>query len=332
MKAVALLSGGLDSVLALKLVLSQGIEVKGVNFITPFLQEKQRIVAEQAEELGISLTTVPLDENYLNLLRSPKYGYGKHLNPCIDCRILMLKKAKNLFEEKNSFIITGEVLGQRPKSQCKDALLVAEKEADLIGRILRPLSAKLLPPTIPEKEGLINREELLDISGRSRREQLKLAKEFGLKNYLSPAGGCLLTEKEFSGKLSDLFEHKDEIETSDIEFLKVGRHFRLSPETKLIVGRDERENKILLEALHPERNRRNYFLLEANDVAGPVAVLENRNKDLISLAAGIVARYSDAKDSSLVAVNYWNKNDKKEIAVKPIEDSKLKSLRISSVS
>ncbi|MCK4245369.1 MAG: hypothetical protein KAX20_07070 [Candidatus Omnitrophica bacterium] len=332
-RAVALLSGGLDSVLALKIVLCQGIKVKGVNFITPFLKEQQKIIIEQAGELGIPLMTMSLNKNYLDLVRRPKYGYGKWFNPCIDCRILMLKKAKSLLKEKDSFIVTGEVLGQRPSSQYKDALLIIEKEAGLSGRVLRPLSARLLPPTIPEKEGLIKREKLLDISGRSRRRQLELAKEFGISKYLSPAGGCLLTEKEFSRRLSDLFEHKKRIETSDVELLKVGRHFRLSPKTKLIVGRDERENKILLGASHPERSRRNYFLLEANDVAGPIGVLENRDKDLIPLAARIIARYSDAKDSSLVSVNYWNNLNKSAVVVKPLKNiGNLKSLRIGSVS
>ncbi len=323
--AIVLLSGGLDSVLALKIVLCQGVKVKGLNFITPFLKE-QKIVREQAEEFGIPLVTIRLGEDYLNLVKRPKYGYGKHLNPCIDCRILMFKKAKELLGQKDSFIVTGEVLAQRPSSQYKNALLLIEKEAGLVGRVLRPLSARVLPETIPEKDGLIKREELLAISGRSRKEQLKLAKKFGIKNYLSPAGGCLLTEKEFSLKLKDLFEHQKKVEISDMDLLKVGRHFRLSPDTKLIVGRNERENNLLFSL-----SRNNDFLLEVNGIAGPTGILESRTKDLIPLAAGIVARYSDAKDFPSVPVNYWNSCYKAQVAVKPLNNvEKLKSLRVGS--
>jgi len=321
--AIVLLSGGLDSVLSLKIVLSQGVKVKGLSFITPFLKE-QKIVREQAEGFEIPLVTIRLGEDYLNLVKRPKYGYGKHLNPCIDCRILMFKKAKVLLQGKSSFIVTGEVLAQRPSSQYKNALLLIEKEAGLVGRVLRPLSAKVLPETIPEKQGLINREKLLAISGRSRKEQLKLAKNFGIKNYLSPAGGCLLTEKEFSLKLKDLFEHRKKVEVSDLDLLKVGRHFRLSPDTKLIVGRNERENNLLFSLAG-----NNDFLLEVNGIVGPAGILQSRSKDLIPLAAGIVARYSDAKDFPSVPVNYWNKNSKRKINVKPIKDSKVKELRIN---
>ena len=327
---IVLLSGGLDSVLSLKIVLSQGLKVKGLNFITPFLKE-QKIVREQAEGFGIPLVTIRLGEDYLDLVKRPKHGYGKHLNPCIDCRILMFKKAKALLRSKLSFIVTGEVLAQRPSSQYKNALLLIEKEAGLVGKVLRPLSAKVLPETIPEKQGLINREELLAISGRSRKEQLKLAKNFGIKNYLSPAGGCLLTEKEFSLKLKDLFEHREKVEISDIDLLKVGRHFRLSPETKLIVGRNERENSFLSSNSYLERNSRNYFLLETEGVPGPIGILESRNKDLIPLAARIVARYSDTQDFPSVSVNYWNSYNKAGVTVKPLNSvEKLKSLRIGS--
>ena len=323
--AVVLLSGGLDSVLALKILLAQGIKIKGVNFVTPFLKE-QKIVKEQAEEFKIPLVRIRLGEDYLQLIKKPKYGYGKHFNPCIDCRILMFKRAKELLKQKGSFIATGEVLGQRPSSQYRNALLLIEKEAGLVGRVLRPLSAKVLPETIPEKEGWIAREKLFAISGRSRQEQLKLAKNFGLKNYLSPAGGCLLTEKEFSLKLKDLFEHRKKVEISDVNLLKIGRHFRLYPDTKLIVGRNERENKLLSSLA-----RKNDFLLEVNDIAGPIGVLESRNKDLIPLAAGIVARYSDAKDFSSVSVNYCNAGNKTQLTVEPLKNlAKLKNLRIGS--
>ncbi|OIO33815.1 MAG: tRNA 4-thiouridine(8) synthase ThiI [bacterium (Candidatus Ratteibacteria) CG_4_10_14_3_um_filter_41_18] len=326
MKAVALLSGGLDSVLALELVLSQKIEVKGVNFVTPFLQKNQEFVLRQAEELGIALVTIKLGEDYLELVRNPKHHYGRYLNPCIDCRILMFGKAKDLFEEEKSFLVTGEVLGQRPSSQYKSAFLEIEKEAGLFGRVLRPLSAKLLPLTIPEKEGLVNREELLAIEGRSRKQQLKLAKEFGITNYLSPAGGCLLTEKEFSVRLGDLFVHKKKIKISEMELLKLGRHFRLSPEIKLIVGRNEKENKSLASLAGEES-----FFLEAEGVPGPLALLEKGDKKFVSLAAGIVAAHSDARDFSSVPVNYWNSLEKSSIVVKPLKDiEKLRVLRIGS--
>ncbi len=228
-KALALLSGGLDSTLATKLILQQGIEVKALNFVTPFcLCGKGGCgAAEVAKELGIPIKIMIVGQEYLRILRKPKHGYGKNMNPCIDCRIFMLKKAKQQAKEMGaSFIFTGEVLGERPMSQHVHALRLIEKEAGLEGKILRPLSAKLLKETEAEKKGLVSRERLLDINGRSRKRQFALAKHFMIANYPCPAGGCLLTCKEFASKLRDLFAHKTRVTLKDVSLLKVGRHFR----------------------------------------------------------------------------------------------------------
>jgi tRNA-specific 2-thiouridylase len=246
-KALALLSGGLDSTLAVRLILDQGIGVEALNFVSPFcLCGKGGCGAsETAKQLGVPLKVISVGEEYLKVIRKPKHGYGRNMNPCIDCRIFMLKKAKKYAEKSGaSFIFTGEVLDERPMSQHYTALKAIEKEAELKNEILRPLSAKLLPETLIEKKGLVNREKLLAIRGRSRKPQIELAKRFSIADYPCPAGGCLLTYKEFANKLRDLFTHKKRVSVADVNMLKVGRHFRFG-KNKIIVGRNETENKIL---------------------------------------------------------------------------------------
>ena len=247
-KAIALLSGGLDSSLAIKIMLEQGVEIEALNFATPFCQctrhssgckNEARKVAQQ---IGVQIKVVSLKDEYLDLVKNPPHGYGKNLNPCIDCRILLLKKAREYMPEIGaSFVITGEVLGQRPMSQHRKALDMIERESGLEGLILRPLSAKLLPPTMPEKIGVVDREKLLKISGRSRKTQIELAREFSIIDYPCPAGGCLLTDKNFAAKMRDAMARSD-IKAHDIPILKIGRHLRLTDEFKLIVGRNEVEN------------------------------------------------------------------------------------------
>ncbi len=245
MKAIALLSGGLDSTLAARLVLDQGIELEALNFMTVFCTCTNRgatcLASQKAvETLGIPLRVFNVSEEYLNVVRNPKHGYGSNMNPCIDCRIFMLKKAKVYMEESGgSFIITGEVLGQRPMSQRRDAMRLIEKEAGLEGLILRPLSAQFLPITLPEREGWIDREKLLNIQGRSRKPQMKLAEQFNIRDYPCPAGGCLLTDPGFARRIRDLMEHQYDFSLNDVHLLKFGRHFRLSPKVKLVVGRNE---------------------------------------------------------------------------------------------
>src|SRR4030043_2298018 len=249
MKAIALLSGGLDSTLAAKVVIEQGIELEALNFRTVFCTCATRGATCQAsqkavETLGIPLRVFNVSEEYLGVVKHPKHGYGRNMNPCIDCRIFMLKKAKAYMEESGAvFIVTGEVLGQRPMSQRKDAMRLIEREAGLEGFILRPLSAKVLPTTIPEKEGWVNREKLLNISGRSRKPQIQLANHFGIRDYPCPAGGCLLTDPGFAKRMKDLMMNDPKFSLNDVHLLKMGRHFRLSPRLKLVVGRNEEENQ-----------------------------------------------------------------------------------------
>ena len=326
MKALALLSGGLDSILAIKLVLDQGIEVVAVYFVLPVVAEKEDYAGRTAKRFGIPLIRVEVGEEYLEVIRSPKYGYGSGMNPCIDCRIFMLREAKRIAKEIGAkFIVTGDVLGERPMSQYRKALMLEEKEAGLENLILRPLSAKLLPETIPEREGLVDRNKLLAISGKSRKPQIALAKNFGLQDeYPSPSGGCLLTNKEFASKVRDLFEHKEAVKKRDVLLLRMGRHFRFK-ESKIIVGRNEDENKLLLELKNPED-----YAFEVPDCGSPITILEEaKEKEAIEFAAKLTARYSDAgTDKREVLVEYWNEAGKKSIIVSTLAEDEVNRLRI----
>ena len=249
MKAIALLSGGLDSTLAARVVMEQGVGLEALNFMTVFCTCTQRgatcLASQKAvEALGIPLKVLNVSEEYLCVVKNPKHGYGRNMNPCIDCRIFMLKKAKAHMEESGAaFIVTGEVLGQRPMSQRRDAMRLIEREAGLEGLILRPLSAKALPVTVPEKEGWVDREKLLRVQGRSRKPQIELADHYGIHDYPCPAGGCLLTDPGFAKRMKDLMVHDPDFSLNDVHLLKMGRHFRFSPGAKLIVGRQEEENQ-----------------------------------------------------------------------------------------
>jgi len=245
-KAIALYSGGLDSLLSILIVKRQGFDVIALRFLTGFVSPLKERDIIYAKKFDFEIREIDIREKFIKILKKPKYGYGKNLNPCIDCKILMLKEAKEkLLEFNASFIVTGEVISQRPMSQKKEFLTLIEKEANLQGLILRPLSAKLLPPTKPELEGIINRELLYDIWGRTRKPQLALAKKFGIEIIPQPAGGCLLTDPSFCKKVNDLIKH-NQLTIENIEMLKIGRHFRISEKCKAIVGRDEAENEILL--------------------------------------------------------------------------------------
>ena len=245
-KAVSLLSGGLDSTLATKVVLNQGIEVIGLHFSMPWGCCDRSAAYTAAKRFGIPIMVFKMKEDYLEVIKRPKYGYGRAMNPCVDCRIHMYGKAKRYMESIDaSFLITGEVLGQRPKSQMRDSLKTIERECGLDRRILRPLSAHVLDPTIPEEEGIVDRSKLLGISGRSRQMQMALASEEGIRNYPTPAGGCLLTDEGFSRRVKDLFDHSGDLTIEDMELLRIGRHFRMNPAVKLIVGRNESENDLL---------------------------------------------------------------------------------------
>ncbi len=317
MKALALFSGGLDSLLAIKLIQNQGIQVKAINFTTPFFTNKKAI--EQAKLNNIDLISIDITKDYLKMLKKPKHGYGKNLNPCIDCKIFMLKQAKKYAKKINAnFIFTGEVLGERPMSQNKPTLFVIEKESGLKNKLLRPLSAKLLPTTIPEKNKLVDRNKLLNIQGKSRKPQLELAKKYNIHKFETPAGGCLLTNIEFAKKLRDLTKHKKNINKNDLEILKIGRHFRYKL-SKIIVGRNYNENQRLLKL----KNKSN-LTLEVIDEPSPITILQGKiNKESIKIAASLTACYSDSK-KILIPVRY----NKKIINVNKINENLLNNLRI----
>ena len=267
-KGVVLLSGGLDSTLSAKILLKQGIELEAINFQTMFgcCKDDARQVAY---ELGIKFTMLPVGMDYVEVVKNPKHGYGKGINPCVDCRSYMFGIAKKFMEQIGaSFLVSGEVLGQRPMSQRMDCFETIEKDTDLVGLILRPLSAKLLEPSLPEKEGVVDRNQLYDIQGRSRSRLLELAKEYGIENPPTPSNGCALTEPEFAKKVKDIFQYLGNYERWHFETLKIGRHFRLDPEAKVIIGRDASENEYL-EYLHPHAAT----LLTPLNFAGPTALL-----------------------------------------------------------
>jgi tRNA U34 2-thiouridine synthase MnmA/TrmU len=332
-KAIALLSGGLDSTLAAKIVIDEGIELEALNFLTVFCNCTRRgetcLASQKAvESLGISLKVLNVSEEYLTLVKHPKHGYGRNMNPCVDCRIFMLKKAKDYMESSGaSFIVTGEVLGQRPMSQRREAMRLIEKESDLEGFILRPLSAKFLPASIPEQKGWINREKLLTISGRSRKPQIKLAEHFGIRDYPCPAGGCLLTDPGFARRIMDLMIHDPEFSLSDVHLLKIGRHFRLSPKRKLVVGRDDEDNKEL-EASADEED----VLFKASHHPGPLSLLRGEEPPLeeIERAAAITARYAKTKDLEHVEVSYWkgSEDSHRSLTVSPMPMSRVRELMI----
>ncbi len=305
MRAFVLISGGLDSALVVKILKAQDIEVIGLNFTSPFSKPVKK---ELISSLDIKVKEVPLGIPYLKLLKAPQFGFGKNFNPCIDCHLFMLKKAKSLMKRFSvSFVATGEVLGQRSMSQHKNALKLIEGKSGLEGLLLRPLSAKLLDATIPENKGWVDRNKLFGISGRGRKEQLELVKEFKLQGFGQPAGGCLLTDQNFSNRLKDLKKH-NELNFNNIELLKFGRYFRLSPILKLVVGRNEKENDSLESLAKPDD-----YLLMTVDIPGPVAVLRGKikNRELIDIAVGIVSYYSDNHDKEVKICHYRNKKGMK---------------------
>lgn len=297
MRALALISGGLDSALAAKLIQNQGIEIIGLYFQTPFCNYRK----EMLENLGIEIKYIALKEEFLGLLANPRYGFGSNMNPCIDCKILMLQEAKVLMYELGAnFIITGEVLGQRPMSQNKQALKLIEKKAGLEGLLLRPLSAKLLTETVPEKEGWVKRDKLLDFSGRIRQPQMALAERFNIKDYLQPAGGCLLTDPKFAKRLKELIAHQ-ELNMDNIELLKVGRHFRLAPNTKLVVGRNEKENEKLINLAREN----DYLFFPNEELAGPTSLGRGIfSEELIKISCRITCRYCDLNGTASADIEY----------------------------
>ena len=331
-KAIALLSGGLDSTLAVKVLLDQGIVVEALNFTSPFCtctgknagckSEAVRV----AEEFKIPIKVMHKGIDYLEILRNPKHGYGKGMNPCIDCRIFLLKKAKEYMEEIGAdFVFTGEVLGQRPMSQRRDTLRVIEKESGLEGLLLRPLSAKHFKPTIPETEGWVDREKLLSIQGRSRKEQFELAAELDVKNYPCPAGGCLLTDPSFVGKVRDVFDHCDDLNLRDFRLLKLGRHFRIGERTKVIIGRNEAENQLLENAVQPGE-----ATLRWSGGPSPLAAVMGESSDELVVRAGqVLLRYTKAEAGAGAGLSVFRDGTELEMStVNCLDEAAVESLRL----
>lgn len=332
-KAICLVSGGLDSMLAARVLLEQGVHVEGINFFTGFCVEghthairnrdrnkqKRNNALWVAEQLGIKLHIVDVIEEYKDIVINPKHGYGANLNPCLDCKGFMVRKANEWIKAHGfDFVATGEVIGQRPMSQRRDTMPVVARESGADDLLLRPLSAKLLPPTRPEREGWVDRERLYDFSGRSRKPQMALAKQFGIEAYAQPAGGCcFLTDQHYSHKLADLWRARGDkrYEFDDIMLLKVGRHLRPRPHFKMIIGRDSGENNFL----QGYRNRFPY--LYATSHQGPLVLIdgEMQNGDA-ELAARITARFGQGRDAPSVEVELVDSHgEHRQLAVEPLD-------------
>jgi len=329
---VALFSGGLDSALAILLMLQQNIRVTALMFMTHFgcdINDKSSCSHDPeplANRFGFTVKMVHLGHKFTEIVRNPRYGHGKNMNPCIDCRILMLREAAHFMNIVDAdFVFTGEVVGQRPMSQHKPSLNLVMKESGLEGRLVRPLSAKILPPTKPELSGLLDREKLEGISGRSRKRQLELAEQFGVEDLPNPAAGCLLTDVGYSRRLRDLFSHTEQVTFNDLNLLKVGRHFRLEDGSKVVVGRNEEENKKIL----AYRDRSN-LIFEAMDSGSPITILiGDASEKNIAETAGITARYCDQKTCAEVEVSYYlSPEDTNRVTVAPAKDTLLETIRL----
>jgi len=324
-KALVLLSGGLDSMLAAKLIMEQNIQVEAVHFLNPFSTDDEEHVNDFCREIGIKVHRVYLEEDFLKVVINPRYGYGSQMNPCIDCRILLLKKAKKLAEDIGAdFLVTGEVLDERPFSQRRRIMLLIEKEAGLEGKILRPLSAKLLPKSEPEKRGLVDREKLLGIRGRRRLAQIELAKKLAIARYPNPSGGCLLTDPRFAERLREHLKHEKRLSLQDVELLKIGRHFRIG-EAKIIVGRNKKEN----EKLTSIAKKNSLAYMEVVDYVGPVTILVGKIcSETVKKAAAITTRYSDALRNSTVKIRFSSKEGEQILETEMIKDEELKRFSI----
>lgn len=330
-KAIALYSGGLDSTLAILVAMKQGIDVTAVTFLNHFgcdISDRSSCSKNPfsaAEQFGFEVKLCHLGDMFMDIVKNPKFGHGKNMNPCIDCRILMLKEARKLMAMRGAdFVITGEVLGQRPMSQRRDTFPKIDREADLEGYILRPLSAKLLKPTIPEQMGLVDRERLCGFNGRSRKPQMALAQEFGLTDYPAPAGGCLLTDPIYSHRLSELLERNPSPSLKEIMLLRVGRHFRISNDCKIIVGRDEAENNSIQSVADSSD-----FLLWVEGIGSPLTIINgNATDEAVRLAASACARYSDAKRKSSVDVTVKKDGKTFKIEACPATNEALDDYRI----
>jgi len=320
---IGLISGGLDSILAAKILMGQGIRIVGVSFKTPFFGATR--AKKASEKIGFELRIEDISEEHIEMVKNPKHGYGKNMNPCIDCHALMFRHAGRIMEsERADFLFSGEVLDERPMSQNYRSLKVVAEESGYAEHIMRPLSAKLLPPTRPEKEGKVDRETLLDIRGRSRKRQMELAERFGITDYPSPAGGCLLTEAGYSKRLKDLLEHKKKTSVREVELLRFGRHLRMNDNTKVIIGRNERENNEITSRIGSDD-----IVIETEGYPGPVGIIcGGAGEDIIKMACAICARYSDAPADAEVSVSVKAEGRQRHIPVRVADDEEIRELLI----
>ncbi|MDO8282775.1 MAG: hypothetical protein Q7U10_09195 [Thermodesulfovibrionia bacterium] len=330
-KAIALYSGGLDSTLAILAVMKQGVEVTAITFMNHFgcsIGDKSSCSKDPFSaslKFGFDVKLSHLSDKFLEIVKNPKFGHGRNMNPCLDCRILMLKEAKAMMEMSGAdFLVTGEVIGQRPMSQRRDTFPVIDREANVKGLVLRPLTAKHLKITIPEEKGMVNRDLLYDFFGRSRKPQMALAAEFGLTEYPAPAGGCLLTEPNYSFRLKELFSHISDPSYKDINLLRLGRHFRLSHDCKVIVGRKKEENDAILSLVENSD-----YTMHVPGYGSPVTlILGKPNDGILDIAASLCARYSDAKNLDEVDVLVKRGDEIYPVKVKPATDEILKQYAI----
>jgi tRNA U34 2-thiouridine synthase MnmA/TrmU len=327
-KAVGLISGGLDSALAVRIIKDLGVDVYGLYFSMPWGCCDKDKACQIAEQLKIKFMTMQLDESYLEIVKKPQYGYGTALNPCVDCRVHMFSRARQYMASIHAhFVFTGEVIGQRPMSQMRRSMEIIEKESGLEGRLLRPLCAHLLEPTIPERNGIINRESLLAISGRSRKEQMALAEHYDIRDYLPAAGGCLLTDKNFARRMQDTFTYGYRSFRETIS-LKWGRHFRISKDFKAIVGRDEEENESLKHCAHTDD-----LIFEFEDRQGPTLILKGESppQEILEIAGGLVQRFSKKNVLPQAEVLYWPKSEESlitRITARPLSEDEILRMRI----
>ncbi|MES9833489.1 MAG: tRNA (5-methylaminomethyl-2-thiouridylate)-methyltransferase [Candidatus Thiodiazotropha sp. DIVDIV] len=332
-KAVALISGGLDSLLAARVIQDQGIHVEGINFFTGFcveghthaIRKKDQNKAKRnnalwvAEQLGMKLHIEDIVEDYKQVLTNPKHGFGANLNPCLDCKVFMVRKAHEWIQKRGfDFIITGEVIGQRPMSQRKETMPIISDESGANDLLLRPLCARNLPETLPEREGWVDREQLFDFSGRSRKPQMALAASFGFEDYAQPAGGCcFLTDEHYAVKLKDLWKARGsrEYEMDDIMLLKVGRHLRPASHYKVIIAREEGESNFL------QGYRKIFPHIKTTSHGGPLALIDGEVSDTdVELIARLVARYSQGRNADEVVLEFTNKTgEPRDIHVAPMK-------------
>jgi tRNA-uridine 2-sulfurtransferase len=323
-RALGLCSGGLDSILAALVLRRQGIGVEWVTFETPFFSAQK--ASQAAQITGIPLFIKNITTSYLKMLKNPPCGYGQNMNPCLDCHALMFRHAGKIMQDKGfDFLFSGEVVGQRPMSQTKSSLRYVEKNSGFDGLILRPLCAKSLPETIPQRKGLVKKEVLLNISGRSRKPQIALAKKFGIADYPAPGGGCLLTDKIFSIRLKDLFNHKEAFSEKELHLLKHGRHFRLNESIKIIVGRTQKDNDSILKYYNPATDT----VIKVKNFPGPITLIPHTdNRKTIVTAASICAGYSKSKGTTPVDVSIKTPSGQKIIKVKEIQPLDVRHLMI----